>query len=406
MLVDSVLPDLIFLTETQTFQFETKIATSPFEGEYFCSLNSDDLYDRELPFIKNRSNGGTMILWKKTLDKFVSILPTVSSSFLPLLFQPPSSPPSLHLSLYLPTSGKETEFTEEMGKLRQFLENLLEDIPDCAIFIRGDSNVNVNNKPRLKIFSDFLSNFNLFNIPLGHKTYHHFTGEGLFDSAIDIILCTDQFGLEEIKSVFCQHEYPFICSHHDPIVSSCSIPYSSTPIPPPNPEAPVISNKRIKIKWEQESILQYQSLIGNSLEEIRSRWADSASRSCISTLFKVTSDILCSAAASTNESVSLASPVETKRRTLPSIIRKSMNQLKRKFNLLKLMLPTDPRHNRFVTDLKNAKTKHRRLIRALNLSKTVREDQRMISLLSSDPSTVFRKIRSCKSSSHSQIPCH
>ena len=404
MLVDSVLPDFIFLSETQTFQHEAKTAIELCEGAYSCSLNSDDLYDSELPFIKNRSNGGTMILWKKTLDKCVSILPTVTSSFLPLLFQPPGSPPSLHLSLYLPTSGKETEFTEELAKLRQFLDDILEDNPDCAIYIRGDSNVNLNNKPRVKIFSDFMNNFNLTNIPLGHKTYHHFTGDGLFDSAIDVILCTDKFGLEEIKKVFCQHEYPFICSHHDAIVSTCSLPCSSVPTPHSRPEAPVIQNTRMKTVWDQESILDYQSIIGDSLEKLRVRWADSSSSSCASTLFKVTSDILNSAASSTNKSVSLATPMLTRKRTIPPIIRKSMNQIKRKFNFWKQVPPHDPSIGKAVTALKTAKTKHRRLIRALNSSITAKEDQRMFSSLSSDSSTVFKKIRSVKSSKTSQIP--
>ena len=215
-----------------------------------------------------------------------------------------------------------------------------------------------------------MSNFNLYNIPLGHKTYHHFTGAGLFDSAIDVILCTDQFGLEEIKNVFCQHEYPFINSHHDPIISMCNLPYSEIPVPPSNPEAPVIPNTRMKVIWDEESILQYQTLIGDSLEELRGRWANSTSKSCISTLFQVTSDILCSAASSSNKSVSLASAGETRRRTLPRRIKKSMNLLKRRFNFLKLMLPTDPRHSKAVADLRTAKTKHRSLIRALNLSKT------------------------------------
>ena len=102
-----------------------------------------------------------MILWKESLDKFVITLPVVSSSFLPLLYQPPDSPPSLHIALYLPTSGKEAEFIEEITKLRNFLENILDENPDYIVFIRGDSNVNIKNRPRYNIFEDFINRFKL-----------------------------------------------------------------------------------------------------------------------------------------------------------------------------------------------------------------------------------------------------
>ena len=179
--VDLVVPDFIFLNETQIFQFEEQIATDVFHGDYCHSLNSDDIFDTELPFIKKRSFGGTMILWKSSLDQFVTVLPKVSASFLAILFHPPGSPPSIHVSLYLPTSGKETQFIEEISKLRIYLEDLLEDQPDYLIYLRGDSNVNAYNKARSNVFNDFKSNLKMIHVPLGHKTAHHFMGDGLFD---------------------------------------------------------------------------------------------------------------------------------------------------------------------------------------------------------------------------------
>ena len=179
--VDSVDADFIFLNESLIFQFEETQATDIFHGEYCHALNSDDMYDPELPIIKNRSNGGTMIFWRKSLDQFVKILPTETTSFLGIVFQPPDTQPSLHVSIYLPTSGKESEFIAEITKLRIFIEDTLEAYPGCPLFIRGDSNVNKNNIARLNIFKDFKSIFKLSCIPLGHNTYHHFQGGGVFD---------------------------------------------------------------------------------------------------------------------------------------------------------------------------------------------------------------------------------
>ena len=402
-MVDTILPDFIFLSETQTFQHEAKFATDLFEGTYCSFLNSDDLYDQELPFVRNRSNGGTMILWKESLDKYVSIPPVVSSSFLSLIFQPPSSPPSLHIALYLPTSGKEAEFIEEISKLRNFLENILDENPDYIIFIRGDSNVNIKNKPRLNIFKDFIRRFKLINIDIGHKTYHHFLGDGLFDSAIDVILCNDHENLEQVNYVYCKHNYQFIGSHHDAIISSCNLPYSSAPASP-RPKAPIVPNTRTKILWETESIHEYQTILGNNLETLRERWAMPSSKSCMSTLLKATSDILSFAAVSTNKSVLLSSTKQSKGQKIPRIVRRSINQLKRKFDSCKQFHSNDPRHTKAAALLKSAKTAHRRLIRNINFNKNYKEDQKMFTLLSSEPSSIFRKIRSLKSASSSQIP--
>ena len=77
---------------------------------------------------------------------------------------------------------------EEITKLRIFLVDHQETHPGTPIFIRGDSNVNTNNTVRLNIFNDFKSSLKMFSVPIEHKTYHHFLGNGLFDSNIDVIM--------------------------------------------------------------------------------------------------------------------------------------------------------------------------------------------------------------------------
>ena len=155
---------------------------------YSFSLNTADKYDDELPLIKNQAYGGTMVLWKKMHDAFITTYPVTTSSFLPIIYSPPGCPVSVHIALYFPTSGKETEFIDQMCPLRVTVEDLKEKYPDCLLFLRDDSNVNVNNRHRLNIFNDFLAYFNLITIPLTHKTYHHFLGAGQFDSEIDVII--------------------------------------------------------------------------------------------------------------------------------------------------------------------------------------------------------------------------
>ena len=56
-LADSYSPDLIFLSEPWLFQSDVSSATTLLTPEYRVFLNSDDLYDPDLPLIKNRAHG-------------------------------------------------------------------------------------------------------------------------------------------------------------------------------------------------------------------------------------------------------------------------------------------------------------------------------------------------------------
>ena len=162
---------------------------SLFRGEYSCTLHSEDLLDAELPMIKNRAKGGTMAMWKKHLDQYVSVCTRgLSSSFLPLVFSAPGLVTSIHITIYLPTAGKDREFFEELAKLDDCIDNLTEEYPDAVLYIRGDSNVNKKDKNRTALFKKLCNDWNLVETNIGHPTYHHFTGNGGSDSQLDVLL--------------------------------------------------------------------------------------------------------------------------------------------------------------------------------------------------------------------------
>ena len=399
--VDLVEPHFIYLNETLLFQFEANAATDLLRGEYEYTLNSDDVFDPELPFIRNKSHGGTMIFWKKSLSEFISVLSTPSASFSALLFRPPGSPSSLQVALYLPTSGKETEFIDEITSLRIFIEDLLIKDPDLLVFIRGDSNVNVNQAARTKMFENFKATFNLLSLPVGHKTYHHFLGNGLFDSAIDVILYTKSKTVsEQLVQFFCKHDHPDIRSHHDAIVSTFTIPKKSAVIPPPTFQAPEIPNTRRKIFWNQDTLPLYQALVDDTLSCIRNRWLEPSSESCVAVLLRATSEILSTAAAMTNKSVSLSEATPPKSNRTPKAIKHSRNYLKRRLSIFRNI-----RSQTAAEKLEAAKINHRKLVRSFISHANSMEYSRMFSLMSSGTSgQIFKRIRAYKKPPAREIP--
>ena len=392
-------PEFIFLNEVQIFMFDVDQVTPLFQGEYCHVTNTEDLHDKELGLIKNRAHGGTMILWKRNLDKYVTTLPILTSSFLPILFSPPGSPPSVHISLYLPTSGREAEFVEEISKLTVFLEDHLENNPEHIVYIRGDSNVNKNHKDRMRIMKHFMNTLNLMPAPIEHRTYHHFLGNGLFDSNIDVLLRSKSCLDESIREIFCRYEYPIIESHHDLILSSFTLPLDPVENPVACSPVPQIKNDRTKTIWSEENIPLYQELIADNLASLRSRWLNPKSRSSVSLLLKLTTDILSMAAASTNKTIDLSEPRKIRSTQVPLEIRKSHRRLKLKNKESRRLL----RNLSVMNDLKDAKRKHRNLLRRHKNSENFKRDQQAFSILSSNPSSMYRKIKAMKNSTTEQI---
>ena len=97
-------------------------------------------------------------LWKKSFDPYVSVYPVHTSSFLPLVLSLPNAKISIHIALYLPTYGKDTEFVSELANLQTY--------HDPIIFIRGDGNANHKNITRIKLLNHLISMFTFSKIDM------------------------------------------------------------------------------------------------------------------------------------------------------------------------------------------------------------------------------------------------
>ena len=254
--------------------------------------------------------------------------------------------------------------------------------------------MNTNNKERMAIFSSFLEKHSLSQVTISHKTYHHFLGGGAFDSNIDIIVEPKDSPCESIITIYCKHDYPQIDSHHDVILSSISIPVSDLPSPPDDLiTAPRLDIHRHKILWYEEGIGMYKQLVAKRLSEIRMRWLEPSSKTSLSVLLASTNDILSRSALASNKSVDLSKPIETKSEKKPAEIRHSETLLKK---VHRSAAKNDT--------IKQARRQHRSLVRAVKVRRDMKQDEHLFSLLTSNPASAFRTIKSAKSENSVQVP--
>ena len=370
-------------------------------------LNSEDLYDDSLPLERLRAKGGTMALWPESLNPFITILPTSTPSILPVRVRMPGCIDSYHIGIYFPTAGKDDAFMDVLAVLSILIEDLHEQKgEECPIFIRGDANASSRNPTRAPIFQQFLLQHSLHRVHIDHNTYHHFVGNGEFDSDLDVIIFSNLSSTtEKIDEVICKHTNPLINSHHDLIVSSFSLP-ASPPTPPShiNITAPRVPNDRQKVIWSDEGISLYKEILGSSLPKLRQRWHEAASSpSIMSVLLSSTYSLLQVAAASSNSVIHLGKSREKKAMKSHIISRLQRDVLGAQRNIESLI--SSPSTTPAAVSAAQAALTHARgeLTRATRAQIRQQNYERDSKLATSDFSSLFRSIKSAKSSSAGKI---
>ena len=170
-----------------------------------------------------KAHGGTMVMWRTGLDPFVTTLSTPSPSFLPILLQIPGFSKSIHIAIFLPTSGKDPEFVSALSLLDVFIDEMTT-LHSCPIYIRGDANCNPNNHNRSNLFQHFCLKHKFLSIDFRHPSHHHFLGGGLQDAQLDVLLYQEDSDAEILNELVCKLEHPLVDSAHDLVLSTCSLP--------------------------------------------------------------------------------------------------------------------------------------------------------------------------------------
>ena len=403
---DEHLPDMVFLSEPQAFQCDIDLLSKTFHGDFSVLLNSEETSNPELALDCSKAHGGTLVMWRTRLDPYILPLPTTSPSFLPILLEMPGYSPSIHIALYLPTSGRDSEFVSALSLLDVFIDELASSY-SCPIYIRGDANCNPKNRDRSALLLHFCSKHKFVSIDFGHPSHHHFTGEGLHDAQLDVLL-HQQSSPENLSNIICKLDHPMVASAHDIIISTFSLPPKSSKSQDisENIIAPKVTNDRLKVIWHDENIPHYQAIIGDNLARLRSTWADYSSPAAVSLLLQSTNDVLCTAAAATNKTVNLGKEFKPKPAKNPEVTA-AQAQLIRLSKLVNHLASSTTSNKDQLLDaqhaLSSARSAYRRACNAAMMLECNDRDSRLHSILGSDPSSLHKFIKSSKSKSSSKI---
>jgi hypothetical protein len=125
------------ISEPQLYQCDTSQVFQYLEGEYCWHLNSADLIDPELTLVQSRASGGTLVLWLRELDPYVEVIPTNTNAFLPIVLSMPGLQTTVHITLYMPTHGRDTEFVSDLAVLRNCMDEVKTRFTD-QLYISGE----------------------------------------------------------------------------------------------------------------------------------------------------------------------------------------------------------------------------------------------------------------------------
>ena len=402
--VEQHAPDLIFLSESQIFATDIDLVMSHLHGEYSWFLNSEDKHDPELPMVKTRSYGGTLVMWKSKHDPFIVPHQVTSSSFLPILFQPLGSPLSIHVCVYLPTLGKEAQFMEELSRLSDTLDELSSLYPASPVYLRGDFNVSGKNQLRSGLLDYFVCHHGLVQVDINHPTYHHFTGNGASDSCLDRIFFPRNFvHPESLDMIICKLNHPLIDSHHDILISTWTLfDEALEDNKAMNITAPKVDNTRHKVLWSDSGVAAFQELVFPHLERLQTLWLSSPTKTSVSLLLESTTRVLTTCASVTNKTVSLARSPSVKSRYTPRAVRHSARKLLKKSKMVK-MLSIEPVDLALLeaakNDFKTSRIEHRRLVRHYKAKDSFTRDSNLMS----SPKETYSRIRASKRSKAGKI---
>ena len=302
---------------------------------------------------------------------------------------------------------KDSAFVADLAKLRNCLDDLSERCANPVIFIRGDGNVNKNNKVRVSLLQQLVTDYKLNEVDTGHPTYHHFVGRGSYHSSIDILLYSSCDRVtEKVENILCIHEHPELLSHHDVILSSFTIPCEEIS---PNSgnlvTAPRCNINRNKIFWSEDGQAKYSELVSPYLREVRNNWLNQNCQASMSVLISVTNKIMSKCATITNQSRDVPSKIVVKSRKVPRSIRNATNKMitaHRKFKITEKRSSRNDLVSYTKTSFICTKKKYRQAVRQQRVRDSLDRYKKLDNIFT-NPTAAYSYLRTCRNAKPKQI---
>ena len=211
----------VFIQEHWMPSFEAKSSFSQDFPDYEFETTSSDSFLPAEDIILQRGPvwHGTAIGWHSSISSFIKTIPIVSTRFCGIKLEY-SGIDIIAYTAYLPTSGQDDEFIEEISNLSH---DISENVTRKTVIVIGmDSNSSQKSSSRRQeAFSLFTEKFQLQTILPGSKpTFHH--NNGVSESQIDHILTNNPNAVTFLKQI-CKLDDPVNISSHDVILGNLKI---------------------------------------------------------------------------------------------------------------------------------------------------------------------------------------
>ena len=182
------------------------------------------------------------------------------------------------------------------------------------------------------------------------------------------------------------------------IVSQCTVPA----IPTYSPEkddlvtAPRLCNNRETIVWSPEGAARYEGILKPVLKSLRESWLGPSSTSSTSVLLHMTNHVLRNAASASNKAVSLSVKTSPRKSRTPWLIRRAEQKLKQNHKKWKRGLTSKSSYT-------NALKVYKKTVRRVRLEKDFDRDNRLLSILSDNPSSLYSFIKASRNNQPTKI---
>ena len=181
-------PSVICVQETMLNSASKPHFESFFRDYHFWSNTTDRSDDyHQLRVVGDRAKGGVSIAWKTDVDFRVSKLNVQFNNMIGILLNTGPSTTAIIVSVYLPTSGQDKEFSEALNNLEQIL--IQNEGKYDEVYIIGDVNVNCVSSPaRTDEFDTWLDRLGMRRCDSESPTHRHKVSKRL--TFLDALLTT------------------------------------------------------------------------------------------------------------------------------------------------------------------------------------------------------------------------